>query len=262
MRILVTIGALSMISGCNKRDDGDAEAIAYLSQQLAALEIEVAALRSELEAGGSGGDCTCEVPEAVTALEAYLSVDPTTHAIVFTGANLYVQNGLGATNGNPDDPKHDEEAVVNGLGNLIVGYDEDAGPWDYPDSEKTGSHNLIVGRFHSYTSVGGLVAGSRNYLVGPFAGILGGRVNTASGGQSTVSGGSQNTAAGDDSSVAGGEFSSAVADESMVVGGTNNMALAEASTVVGGADNVAEGSNSLVLGGQGNQTQAEFETAP
>lgn len=262
MRILGAIGALCIMSGCNKEDDGDAEAIAYLSQQIADLEAEVQTLRSDMEAGGSGGDCTCEVPEAVTALEPYLSVDPATHAIVFTGANLYVQNGLGATNGNPDDPKHDDAAVVNGLGNLIVGYDEDAGPWDYPDSEKTGSHNLIVGRFHSYTSVGGLVGGSRNYLVGPFAGILGGRVNTASGGQSTVSGGSQNTASGDDSSVAGGEFSAAVADESMVVGGTNNMALAEASTVVGGADNVAEGAGSLVLGGQGNQTQAEFETAP
>lgn len=261
MRILVAIVALLSATGCNKNDAPNAEAIAYLSQQIAELEAEVQTLRTELDEGGDGA-CSCEVPEAVTALEPYLSVDPTTHAIVLTGANLYIQNGLGATNGDPDNPKEDDDAVVNGLGNLIVGYDEDAGPWDYPESEKTGSHNLIVGRFHSYTSVGGFVAGSRNYLYGPFAGILGGRVNTASGGQATVSGGSQNTAAGDDSSVAGGEFSAAIADESMVVGGTNNMAMAEASTVVGGADNVAEGEHALVLGGQGNQASEEFEVAP
>lgn len=249
---------LPTATGCDKKADANAESIAYLTQRINDLEAELETLRTEPEGGDDDG-CACDLPESLAALGAYVEVDPARHAIVFTGANVYVQNGLGATNGNPSDPKHDDEAVANGLGNLIVGYDEDAGPYDYPESEKTGSHNLVVGRFHSYTSVGGLVGGSRNYLVGPFAGILGGRVNTAAGGQSTVSGGSQNTAAGDDSTVAGGEFNAAAVDESMVVGGSNNVANAEASLVVGGADNVANGAFSVVLGGQGNASTEELE---
>jgi len=247
--------------GCGDEDQSSAEALAFMNGQISDLEQQVAELRSQIEAGGTG-DCACDIPESVTALDAYMTIDEDRHAITFTGANIYVQNGLGATNGDPADPKHDDAAVANGLGNLIIGYDEDAGPYDYPASEKTGSHNLIVGRFHTYTSVGGLVAGSRNYLVGPFAGILGGRVNTAAGGQSTVSGGSQNTAAGDDSTVAGGEFNAAAVDESIVVGGTNNIANAEASVILGGADNITSAAHSVVLGGQANETTTEFELAP
>lgn len=246
------------IVACGDGGDVDAETAAYLNERIDDLEAELA----ELRAASGEGDCACDIPQAVLDLEPYLSVDQNTHAIVITGANVYVQNGLGATNGDPDDPAHHDAPVVNGLGNLIIGYDEDAGPYDYPPSEKTGSHNLVVGRFHSYTSAGGLVSGSRNYLTGAFAGILGGRVNTAEGDQATVSGGSQNFASGDDSSVAGGEFNAASADESMVVGGTNNIAAAEAATVVGGADNVAEGTHSLVLGGQGQLASDAYETTP
>ena len=46
--------------------------------------------------------------------------------ILIEAANLQIVNGLGATNGLPDDPANvDPEAVLsNGLGNLIMGYNE------------------------------------------------------------------------------------------------------------------------------------------
>ena len=34
-----------------------------------------------------------------------------------------------------------------GLGNLVIGYNEDSG-----DDDRSGSHNLIVGGYHSYSS--------------------------------------------------------------------------------------------------------------
>src|SRR5437870_8661731 len=43
-----------------------------------------------------------------------------------TGTNLRVENGLGATNGHPDDFFQGADPITNGKGNLIVGYDEGA----------------------------------------------------------------------------------------------------------------------------------------
>ncbi len=56
--------------------------------------------------------------------------------------NLQLTNGAGST-----------AAAMNGKGNLIVGYNEDS---PIPTS-RTGSHNVIVGTQHEYTSYGGLV---------------------------------------------------------------------------------------------------------
>ena len=46
-----------------------------------------------------------------------------------TGVNVHVRDGSGGTDG-----------AVNGLGNLIVGYNEDSG------DTRSGSHNLVVGQ--------------------------------------------------------------------------------------------------------------------
>ena len=81
--------------------------------------------------------------------------------VTFDGCNVYVQSGTGSTNGS-----------VNGLGNLIVGYDEDDG-----GDSKTGSHNLVVGRYHSYTSYGGLLGGYDNAVSGAYASASGGAGN-------------------------------------------------------------------------------------
>ena len=71
---------------------------------------------------------------------------------------------------------------------------------------RTGSHNLVVGVWNSYTSFGGFVAGQANDITGEGASITGGKNNVASGRLSTVSGGHQNDATGTASSVSGGQY--------------------------------------------------------
>src|SRR5262249_59496226 len=79
------------------------------------------------------------------------------YSVVLTGANLHIRNGLGATNGNPGTPNPEDATVtaVNGLGNLIVGYDEKP-YW----AVRTGSHNILVGYAPSYSSNRGGVGGA------------------------------------------------------------------------------------------------------
>ena len=114
--------------------------------------------------------------------------------VTIAGANLHIVNGTGTTTG-----------TVNGLGNLIVGYNEVRGSGD----DRTGSHNLVVGKEHNYSSFGGLVAGYYNTISGRYASVSGGSVNVAGGSSSSVSGGSGNEASGTDSSVSGGYYNQA-----------------------------------------------------
>jgi hypothetical protein len=75
-----------------------------------------------------------------------------------------VRNGSGRTDSN------------NGLGNLIVGYNERG-----EVGTQTGSHNVVVGREHSFTSHGGILAGSRATATQPFSAYISGQtlnVNT------------------------------------------------------------------------------------
>jgi hypothetical protein len=74
---------------------------------------------------------------------------------------------------------------------------------------RTGSHNLIVGPRHEYTSFGGFVAGQENTVSGWFASIPGGTDNIASDTGATVSGGAFNVASGEFSTVSGGEHKTA-----------------------------------------------------
>ena len=77
---------------------------------------------------------------------------------VIDGCNLVVRNGSGST------------STVNGLGNVIIGYDAPNTVDGFPKG-KTGSHNLVVGDEHSYTSSGGVVTGFQNAVAGPSANL-------------------------------------------------------------------------------------------
>ena len=110
----------------------------------------------------------------------------------FTGVNVNIRDGSNSTVCAP--------AGCNGTGNLIVGYNEAS----VPGSHKTGSHNLIVGSRHNYTSYGGFVAERLNTISGKDSSVSGEIGNTASGSYSSVSGGIGNTASGSSSSVSGG----------------------------------------------------------
>jgi hypothetical protein len=98
-----------------------------------------------------------------------------------SGINVQIVSGSGATDG-----------AVNGRGNLIVGYNAASS-----GQTRTGSHNVVVGDEHEYTSYGGLVAGFKNTSAGPFASVSGGRISWATGTYASVSGGVNNTASGD-----------------------------------------------------------------
>lgn len=185
-------------------------------------------------------------------MAGYVTMDvsnPSRPTLRLSGANLQVVDGLGST------------PTVNGLGNVIVGYDEprasgaavcsdgiyleqsrctgNGGSWAV--SHKSGSHNVVIGREHAYSQPGGLVAGFRNVINGAEASVVGGSDNIASGPDATVSGGGSNTASGLLASVSGGYFNTASGANASVGGGAGNTASGEDSTVSGGLNRTAIG---------------------
>jgi hypothetical protein len=134
--------------------------------------------------------------------------------IQFSGVNVQVVNGEGKTES------------VNGEGNLVIGYDENAG------RAQTGSHNLILGEEQAFSSFGGLVAGFGNTISGREASVSGGALNTASGFYTSVTGGMHNTA------------------------------RVEAASVQGGSKNLAEGRFASIFGGKELTAKTEYEAIP
>ena len=159
------------------------------------------------------------------------------------GANLQIVDGSGATAGS-----------LNGLGNLIVGYNELRGGGD----DRTGSHNIVVGREHNYTKSGGFVSGLHNTLEAGHATVSGGYNNTASGNYSSVSGGSYNTASSTSSSVSGGLGNESSAPYSSVSGGAYNTAEGYTAWIGGGSNNLASGGGASVSGGYGNEAGGSY----
>lgn len=145
-------------------------------------------------------------------------------------ANLQVTNG-----GNKTDSK-------NGLGNVIIGYNEASSA----SSNRTGSHNLVIGKGHGFGSYGGIVCGENNVTTGAYASIVGGKDNRATATHTVVSGGILNRAIQPFASVSGGE---------------NNVAQARSASVSGGKDNQAMAPYSAVHGGQANKINAKASYA-
>ncbi len=194
-----------------------------------------------LEVTYTGGGPTLESLQAeINALKALLAgVNRNGSTINFDGVNVQIRNGLGATNGNPGDPESLTDTTVNGLGNLVIGYNESHRNCSglHCVLFKSGSHNVVIGHGHAYNSFGGFVAGQDNKSDAPY---------------STVSGGLFNDALGDHASVVGGTGNDAIGAKSTVLGGATNNAEAIQSSVSGGINNIADGINASVLGGQGN----------
>ncbi|HYB97714.1 MAG TPA: hypothetical protein VEC57_01135 [Candidatus Limnocylindrales bacterium] len=194
--------------------------------ECASLEPQVADLQERIE-------------QLETLLASFSLVGDT---VVVTGVNLQIVSGSGSTAGE-----------TNGLGNLIVGYNEGVGA-----QERTGSHNIVVGREHEYTSFGGIVAGNTNTIDGPEATVLGGRNNLASGSAASVSGGNTNTASGDYAAVSGGSDNQATATYASVAGGFDNTASGQHSAIAGGCENTATHTFAHVSGGQKNNATANW----
>lgn len=179
---------------------------------------------------------------ALEAKTAPISLDGT--ELTFTGVNVNVVNGAGGTDG-------DGGGAYAGLGNLVLGYNES----EFDD--RTGSHNLVVGAYHSYTGFGGLVAGRNNSTDGFGASVVGGFGGQATENYATICGGWYGTAGGQGATVSGGEFNIASGGFSSVHGGTNDQATGFDSSVLGGDLNVAAGGSAAVVGGLQNSANAE-----
>ncbi len=172
-----------------------------------------------------------------------LDGDLSNETIRFTGMNIQIVDGSG-----------DTEGAVNGVGNLIVGYNELRGGGD----DRSGSHNIELGMGNNYTLYGGAVFGINGEVSGRHATVLGGQSNTAAGDFSIVSGGLGNQASGNHSAVSGGAINTAEGLYSVVSGGYNNFAVGENSVVSGGYDNHANGDESVVSGG-GHLTEPDIQ---
>jgi hypothetical protein len=254
-------------------NDNDSR-IAALESALTALQARV----SSLEAANSSLEGQVAALEnqlatsQVMALESYLRVDLVSDArgplVELSGVNLQLINGQNSTD------------TANGLGNLILGYDEanSTGRWFCtlgadPDTHvpisdessciavgaewtdtgfKSGSHNLVVGSGHNYSRWGGLVAGRNNTIHNDYAGIGGGYNNSASGQYSNVSGGQGNSATGQYANVFGGFHNSASGANSSISGGFLNQARGNSSSISGGNSNTANGAISSISGGRSN----------
>jgi hypothetical protein len=196
-----------------------------------------------LDAQGQEGGSRGSLWQRVSALERTLThVSSVTGEegrpeVVITGANLRIVNGLRGT------------ATANGVGNLLLGYNE---PRHDGDNERTGSHNVVVGMGHNFSSFGGLVAGRQNAIRGAFASVSGGFDNTASGDSASVSGGIFNRATGPSASVNGGFDNRASGSAAAVSGGNGNTASGDAAAASGGHGNTASGSAAAIAGGQAN----------
>ncbi len=201
--------------------------------------------------------------ELLTDLSAYVTVDTAASTVRISGANLQVVNGTSNTQS------------ANGLGNLILGYNEDV--YGYETSGmREGSHSLVVGVNHAYTSYGSIVHGDNAYVTGAYAAALGVYGGSAEGARSVLLGGWGGYAAGEGSFVAGGQYNVAYGTGAAAVGGYSNAvygAYASAlggsfasvdgdwATSVGGASSRAAGDYSVTVGGNGVRTSVMYDVA-
>ncbi|MEL6349492.1 MAG: hypothetical protein AAFV53_40690 [Myxococcota bacterium] len=268
---------LSAVEG----DYAATSAVVNLRNRVATVEDELATVSTDyvtsddlsvyaLDAGLSDAEAAISAIEAdyltssdvavddLSDLLGYLSVDTENNMVMFSGANVYIQSGEGSTDDNCD--FYDEstetygspcDAELTGLGNLIIGYNE-----DYSGTrDRSGSHNLVIGADHSYASYGGMVVGFQNTISAQYASVSAGRENTASADFSVVHGGAGNTARSSYSAVNGGSDNVAWGSLAVVNGGAYNTAMNDYAVVSGGYENTAEGYASAVLGGYQNRAE-------
>jgi hypothetical protein len=231
-KITTLQGQVSSLQTSNTTLQGQ---VSSLQTSNTSLQSEVTALQNQLTTA-----------QPVLALAPYVSVDPNPEDgvigpnIKFTGANIHILSGSGATDDNLS-----QGGSLTGRGNLIIGYDENT--FSQPTGYRGGSHNLVLGRQSVFTSAcfAGIVTGFQNEISAEGACVTGGSVNTASGQFASVTGGNGNTASALESLVCGGEGNTASGVQSAVLGGDLDNASGDQSVVIGGGNNTASTANSI-----------------
>lgn len=218
-------------------------ALQQLQSAVASLQGKVSTLQTTVAAQ----DCALAL---LRAKLKYQSVEG--QQVIFSGCNVHIVNGLGATDGNPGGTG---ATMVNGLGNLVLGYN--ARRHDHTD-DRSGSHNLVLGDAQTYTSYAGILAGYHATVTAPYASVTGGYNNKANAPFASVTGGQDNIAHNYAASVTGGFSNSASAAYGSVTGGLQNRADGYAASVLGGYGNTASGLYCAVTGGQLNNASGDF----
>ena len=157
-----------------------------LKTQVVALQASNTQLAGQITSLQSG--LTALQNSSLLQLAGKVSYNSASNAVVFSGVDVQIINGLGST------------TTYNGTGNLIIGYDEPdvfgvsqqvcsdgsyttqatcPAPETWGRNQHSGSHNLIIGANHSYTRFGGMVVGQGNSITKDFASISGGFGNVA-----------------------------------------------------------------------------------
>ena len=209
-----------------------------LAELLVAQQEQIASLEDQLQGQ----------EQAIASLAPLLSLVPVAERSSFgqdtwnlSGLNVRLDNGAGTTYG-----------ASNGLGNLILGYNESEGghrdaEGNFMDGEvRVGSHNLVVGAGHTYGSNGSLLGGYNNSLFGQGSAILSGQASLATGTWSAILGGLDNRA---------------TATNTCISGGHSNTASGDRASVSGGLLNISSGIATSILGGQYMQVSEQYETA-
>ncbi len=144
-------------------------------------------------------------------------------------ANLGIEDGLGGAF-SISESKYGQllraQEPVNGLGNLIIGYNS--------NGSITGSHNLIMGDSNNASSFGAIVSGLYNSSSAPF---------------STVLNGFQNNSISLCSTILGGQGNNSTGNFSLIADGVNNVANGAYSSVVDGYTCTADDIGGAILGG-------------
>ncbi|MCF6317877.1 MAG: hypothetical protein L3J83_01140 [Proteobacteria bacterium] len=223
-------------------DDNDA--------RIVSLEATIASLQARLSAVENNTVLELDGLLGYSELNGYPTAE-------FSAVNVQVNSGLNFT-----------FSSRNGLGNIIIGYNE---PFDgapefcsnpiYTDSVncigngflwernvRTGSHNLVLGVNNSYSSYGSYIGGLRNIVNAPYASVFAGFENHVSSQNATISGGARNYANAVRAHISGGWNNRATARDTNVSGGINNTASGNFSSVSGGESRSAVGTDDWVAG--------------
>ena len=213
-----TVAALQKkVNGQSSTITSQAASIASLSSDLASAKTTIATLQTNLGSLTTivnGHTQTLATAAPLLAISPYVSLHPETMNgvvgpnIVFQGCNVHVRSSSA-------------EADTSGLGNLIVGWDEDlVSP---PTGYRSGSNNLVCGDYNSFYRFGCFLAGEYNIASNILASAYGGLHNTAGGVMSVVAG-HYDQANGVYSSISGGENNKASGWASSISGGGGNSA--------------------------------------
>lgn len=222
-----------------------AELLLTMQETIETLQLQVEALEAQ----------------AIPELAEHLSYVDSSSTFHLEGANFQLSNGAGAYNN-------------NGLGNLIIGMN---GETEYIDSiGRGGSHNLVIGEGHAYSSNHGILHGYNATATDRYAAIIGGASNRVDGAYgvtiagtdnvildnalfSATIGGRDNTISADYAVAAAGFRSQVDGAYSAAISGNDNRIAEEAiyAVALAGKDNVLEGARSAIVSGADNITYGD-----